>query len=586
MKLVAVILALSLACSAQVQGNLPQLQDSSGAALRGIGTGVMPMTEAVNTGDVIDVCVFTYDGANTAYSVDDSLGNGSYTLTTPTLVPGYSGTSSGNRGLVYHAYVTSAFSGNNTVTLHMPGISGGNYDMIISRYSGLSGVVDGSVATSVYGGTPNPGGVGTITTNQITTTNNDILHSCTVNGGVNAASLSGNTAEYNAFDHGVNGIMDQAATQHAGLAGTQSVTVNTWNDFAFGGTTTFAMQTLAFKPNGIFIADTVLPDVINNVAYSAQLHCIGGTAAQSYSLFSGSLPTGLSLNTSTGLISGTTTVVGSNTLGFRCTDGTVTSSTASLTLAVANSANVPSIRSATATPRDSFWPTLNVQCNDQIVVIARGYDAHYTEGGTQIISGVNNYIKDSFNSTWHRVDTYRPGSPQSALAVYVSSPVTFSGADNITLTSSIGSAANPISQALVISGGEMVDATVGTQVQPGATSGTFSQSYTTVVPNTLLVNLSLADGASVVTPTLTMNSPFTNTLSSGGDSQGVSLYSYALIASPSSVTATTNFSGARDGSGGNNATMFAQLLVPIRPAPATACASTVFAGEKLRRQVW
>lgn len=580
-------LLLITTCFAQVQAKLPQLQDSSGAQLRGIGTGVMPMTEAVNTGDVIDVCVFTYDGANTAYPVDDSLGNGSYTLTTPTTVPRYTGTSVGNRGLVYHAYTTSAFSGNNTVTLHMPGISGSNYDMIISRYSGLSGVVDGSVATATYGGTGSPGGVGTITANQTTTTNNDILSSCTVNGGINAASLSGNTAEYNAFDFGVNGIMDQAATQHAGAAGTQSVTVNTWNDFAFGGTTSFAMQTLAFKPNGIFIADTVLPDVGNNVAYSAQLHCIGGTAAQTYSLFSGSLPTGLNLNTSTGVISGTTTVNGTSTLGFRCTDGTVTSSTASLTLTVNNAVNVPSIRSATATPRDSFWPTLNVQCNDRIVVIARGYDAHYTEGGTQIINGVNNdFIKDDFNSTWHRVDTYRPGSPQSPLAVYVSSPMQFSGANNVTIGSNIGSAANPISQALVISGGEMVDATVGTQVQPGATSGTFSQSYTTVVPNTLLVNLSLADGASVVTPTLSMNSPFTNTISSGGDSQGVSLYSYALIASPSSVTATTNFSGARDGSGGNNATMFAQLLVPIRPAPATACSSTVFAGEKLRRQVW
>ena len=60
----------------------------------------------------------------------------------------------------------------------------------------------------------------------------------------------------------------------------------------------------------ISITPTTLPQATDTVAYSQQLAVSGGTAPYTWSLAAGALPTGITLS-SAGLISGTTTVVGS-----------------------------------------------------------------------------------------------------------------------------------------------------------------------------------------------------------------------------------------------------------------------------------
>ena len=66
-----------------------------------------------------------------------------------------------------------------------------------------------------------------------------------------------------------------------------------------------AILTLNILFNNLTISTTSLPNGQVGVAYSATLTATGGTTPYAWSITSGVLPTGLSLNGSTGLISGT-----------------------------------------------------------------------------------------------------------------------------------------------------------------------------------------------------------------------------------------------------------------------------------------
>ncbi|MHC4714723.1 MAG: Ig domain-containing protein, partial [Planctomycetota bacterium] len=57
-----------------------------------------------------------------------------------------------------------------------------------------------------------------------------------------------------------------------------------------------------------------------DVAYSETLAATGGVTPYSWSIVSGSLPTGLSLNSGTGEISGTPTTGGTSNFTVRATD--------------------------------------------------------------------------------------------------------------------------------------------------------------------------------------------------------------------------------------------------------------------------
>jgi uncharacterized repeat protein (TIGR01451 family) len=71
-----------------------------------------------------------------------------------------------------------------------------------------------------------------------------------------------------------------------------------------------------------------------NVPYSDQLTVTGGTSPFTWSVSSGSLPHGLTLNASTGLISGTTSNAGSSTFTVKVTDSSGLSDTAQVTLTI------------------------------------------------------------------------------------------------------------------------------------------------------------------------------------------------------------------------------------------------------------
>ena len=71
-----------------------------------------------------------------------------------------------------------------------------------------------------------------------------------------------------------------------------------------------------------------------NVAYSNQLTVTGGTSPFTWSVSSGSLPPGLTLNASTGLLSGTPTTAGTYTFTVKVTDASGLSDTKPVTLTI------------------------------------------------------------------------------------------------------------------------------------------------------------------------------------------------------------------------------------------------------------
>lgn len=72
--------------------------------------------------------------------------------------------------------------------------------------------------------------------------------------------------------------------------------------------------------NGLTLVQTVLPRGMQGVAYSTALSASGGAAPYSFSITSGALPTGVTLNTSTGVISGSPSVTATSTFTARVTD--------------------------------------------------------------------------------------------------------------------------------------------------------------------------------------------------------------------------------------------------------------------------
>ena len=84
------------------------------------------------------------------------------------------------------------------------------------------------------------------------------------------------------------------------------------------------------------------------VAYSAQLAATDGTSPFTWSVSSGTLPPGLTLATSSGLLSGTPTVAGSYTATIRVVDASNQSATKAVTLVVTGPPEAPARPTATA----------------------------------------------------------------------------------------------------------------------------------------------------------------------------------------------------------------------------------------------
>lgn len=125
----------------------------------------------------------------------------------------------------------------------------------------------------------------------------------TVSGGGTLGNQTATSATYNAPTSGKGAI-------------TATVTATSITDATKSATLTINVNPLPSISTGS------LPAATAGTAYSATMSEAGGTSPYTWSITAGSLPAGISLNTSTGAISGTATGVSGNSVTFQVIDAT------------------------------------------------------------------------------------------------------------------------------------------------------------------------------------------------------------------------------------------------------------------------
>ena len=267
-------------------------------------------------GDIILVA-FDYDTNTVPSSVTDSQGSAFTPVGIQLSSPG------GTRSRVY--YAMGIKGGADTVTVNLSGTSGW-IELYLTEYTGVNqnNPIDAQAGASGTAGAVSSG-------NATTTMAGDVIYGFCV-GDWNCTAGSGFTARSN---FNANLIEDELA----GSAGSYAATGRANNGWT--------MQMLALKPasSGVGAAPVITSATTASGTvgspFSYQI-----TATNSPTSYGATgLPAGLSMNTGTGLISGTPTAPGTSTINLSATDASGTGP-ATLTLTV-NPAPAPVITSAT-----------------------------------------------------------------------------------------------------------------------------------------------------------------------------------------------------------------------------------------------
>jgi putative Ig domain-containing protein len=313
----------------------------------------------------------------------------------------------------------------------------------------------------------------------------------------------------------------------AAATGVLSGTPTSTGTYSFPVTVTDANGFTATAQESITIVSALsisasnLPIAFTGSSYSYQFKAAGGSGAYSWSVSSGTLPTGLALAPSTGILSGTPTTTGNPTFTIEVTDAANNQATQAEAMTV----EAPLAISGTPTPG-----TVGTSYN--YALSATGGTGAYTwsSAGT-LPPGI------SLNST--NGDLF--GTPTTAGTYSFQVTITDGNNSTATATESI-----TIAAALAISASSLPDAQVGSpySYQFTATGGTGAYSWS-VSSGTLPTGLALASSTGTLsgTPTTAGGSTFTVGVTDAANDTATQPESLNVDAAPTGTETTTCSAG-------------------------------------------
>ncbi|RBJ82244.1 IPT/TIG domain/outer membrane autotransporter barrel domain-containing protein [Pseudomonas sp. MWU12-2534b] len=313
-------------------------------------------------------------------------------------------------------------------------------------------------------------------------------------------------------------------TPAAGFSGSDSFTYTATNT---SGTSSPATVTITVTPPTLAITPPTLPDGTQGTSYSQTVSASGGTTPYTYAITAGSLPTGLSLNTSSGVISGTPSGTGTFNLTVTATDANSATGSRAYSLVINGLAPVANAVSATVAANSSANPiTLNITGGAAASVAVASAASH----GTATASGTS--------------ITYTPTAG-------------FSGSDSFTYTATNASGtSSPATVTITVSApsislspGSLSNGTVNTAYSQtvSASGGTAPYSYS--ISGTLPAGLSLSTSTGVISGTPIGTGTFNLTVTAtdansatGSQAYSISILDQAPVAGAVSATVAANSS--------------------------------------------
>ena len=291
-------------------------------------------------------------------------------------------------------------------------------------------------------------------------------------------------------------------------AGTSSFTVRATDGNGASATRAYTV-TIAAAP--IVVNPASLPAGTVGVAYSQTVSATGGTGSYTFSVSAGVLPAGLTLNASSGVISGTPTTAAASSFTVRATDGSGAFGTRAYTITIA---------AAPIVVNPASLPTATVGTAYSQTVSATGGTGSYT---FSVSAGV-----------------LPAGLTLNASSGVISGTPTTAGASSFTIRATDGSGAFgsraysvTVNAAITVNPASLPGGTVGVPYNQSvtATGGTGSHTFS-VSAGSLPVGLSLnaSTGAITGTPTSALASSFTITATDGNGATGSRAYNVTINA--------------------------------------------------------
>ncbi|SEF77781.1 Putative Ig domain-containing protein [Bryocella elongata] len=274
----------------------------------------------------------------------------------------------------------------------------------------------------------------------------------------------------------------------------------------------------------ITFTTTTLANATYNTAYSATIATAGGAGTLTYSLASGSLPTGLSLSTG-GALTGTPTAGGSFSFSVKAADAYGDSATQSFTVTVV----YPAL-------------TLNPSTTALAATVGKSYSQSFTASGGagtgftfSITSGASALTAAGLSFSGSTLS----GTPTSAATI----PFTMQVLDSASNTASVGYTLTISYAALTISPATLPSAVVNSAYSQTLTasggSGTgYTWSVTTGATSLTAVGLSLSGGVISGTPTSSGSASFTAQVKDSASNTASQSYTLTVNASLSVTSAT------------------------------------------------